>query len=747
MTNIHTRPITLRVTRSAYHSRGGAVFHGVEVDQNTLRKINVRQHYIIRVESRDQSAITSSIAKGMMLDVVPKTHLKVSTDLGLERFIVTTDKVEILRPEGKLIVDLLGGSSRFKGIGPVKAQKLWVHFGESLYDVLSQGDTESLMQMLSQDTAQRAVDAWKTYVNLDAMHYCNMTLELGVSMSFRVTEFYQQDTIDKLNEDPYRLLAFGLPFKDCDTIAKRQGFFADSPVRLAAAVEAALYQILDRGSTVATHETLAEPLRRLLAVGDDYTLDTDELVSQALQEGYDGDNYVLLEDGSYQSNGAFLMESFVAERLVELIRFPVQFSTTDISIADIIADYEQTKGFPLTARQHDVVLQAFQHRFFIINGGAGVGKTTVLDALYRVYDSMHIVPIQLALAGKAAKRMTEATGYESFTIARFVRVFDFKRYEGSELVIVIDESSMVDLPSMYRLLKFIPRGTRILMLGDTGQLPPVDFGLVFHELVELDFVPKVTLTEVCRQGENSNIPSVSNAIRQGIMPELAHHDVRHVAMTGFTAIKKHVAALYGESPDTTQIICPTNKMADALNELCAAANNMARMRIFVEDFDRYMDTDFRLGDKVICCNNLYDMDVMNGTVGEVTKVYKEMVLVASGEEDNTTEFPSFGRIMWDDGVEREVSVEMIDALKLAYAITIHKSQGSQFERVIIPLDRAFNLDRTMFYTAVTRAQKEVLLIGDSNTLSEALSNEFSKSRIVNLSGKLNSLYRKASAKH
>ena len=180
MSNIHTRPVTLRVTRSAYHSRGGAVFHGVEVDQNTLRKINSRQHYIIRVESSDQSAIMSSIAKGMILDVVPKTQLKVPTDLGLERFIVITDKIEILRPEGKFIVDLLGGSSRFKGIGPVKAQKLWAHFGESLYDVLSQGDTETLMQMLSQDTAQRAVDAWKAYVHLDAIRYCNMNLGLGV---------------------------------------------------------------------------------------------------------------------------------------------------------------------------------------------------------------------------------------------------------------------------------------------------------------------------------------------------------------------------------------------------------------------------------------------------------------------------------------------------------------------------------------------------------------------------------------
>lgn len=737
MTNVHTGPITLRVTRSAYYSRGGAVFHGVEVDQITLRRINARQHYIIRVEGDDQEVLTSSIDKGMMLDVVPKTQLKIPTDLGLERFIVTTDRIEILRPEGKLIVDLIGGSSRFRGIGPVKAQKLWAHFGESLYDLLSQGDTETLMQLLSQETAQRAVDAWRTYVNLDAMRYCSITLGLGVSMSFRVVEFYQQDTVKKVDEDPYRLLAFGLSFKRCDVIAKQLGFCVDSHIRLSAAVEAALYQILDSGSTVATYETLKESLRSILTVSyDDNTLEPEQLVSMALHDGYESDNYVLLEDGCYQSNGAFLMESFVAKRLIELIRTPIQFPTTDTSIDEIIADYEQTNGFSLTARQHDAVLQAIQHSFFIINGGAGVGKTTVLDALYRVFKSMDIVPIQLALAGKAAKRMTEATGYESFTIARFVRVFDFKRHEGSELIVVIDESSMVDLPSMYRLLKFIPRGTRILMLGDTGQLPPVDFGLVFHQLVELDFVPKVTLTEVRRQGKNSNIPNVANAIRQGIMPELAHHDIQHFNIGSFTAIKRHAASLYNEAPERTLILSPTNKMADAVNELCADGNKRPRMRIFIEDYDRYMDTGFRLGDKVMCCKNLYDMNVMNGSVGKVTKVYKEMVTIVSDEESNTTEFSSFGRILWDDGVEREVPIEMIDALKLAYAMTIHKSQGSQFERVIIPLDRAPNLDRTMFYTAVTRAQKEVILIGELGTLYQALSNELPHSRNVDLSGKL-----------
>lgn len=709
---------------------------GVEVDQYTLRKVNRLQHYVVRVEESDQTALVSTIARGMLLDITPKTKLVKQLQLKHERLIVTTNQIEILRPKGHMIVELLGGSTRFKGIGPVKAQKLWQFYGESLYDLLSDGDVKALEQQLTPEIAQRAVEAWRTYVNVDAMRYCNYTLGLKVSTSLRVSEFYQRETIQKLKEDPYRLLAFGITFSQCDELAFQLSHAIDADVRLSAAIEEALYQVLVGGSTVASHFELTEPLRSLLKTSGNDSCTTDELVTKALERNRDCENYVLLEDNRYQSNGAYLMESFVATRLTKLIKAPVQLSTTEESLSEIIYDYELEKGFRLTALQREAVMQAYQHRFFIINGGAGVGKTTVLDVLYRIFQSMNIVPIQLALAGKAAKRMTEATGYESFTIARFTRVFDSTKYEGMDLVIVVDESSMVDLPSMYRLLKSIPSRARIIMLGDTGQLPPVDFGLVFHELIDLDFVPKVTLTEVRRQGKNSNIPRVAQSVRCGQMPDLTHHDVQHVRLNGFTAIKKLAAQLYQETGDTAQVICPTNKMADGVNKLCASANRNPQVRIFVEEFDRYMDTDFRVDDKVMCCKNLYDMNIMNGSVGKIVAAYKIMKMLPVSDAEDSPEYASFGRILWDDGIEREISVEVIDALKLAYAITIHKSQGSQFGNVIVPLDYAPNLDRTMFYTALTRAEKSLTLIGNTEVLTTALSQDFSRSRSVDLSRKL-----------
>jgi exodeoxyribonuclease V alpha subunit len=302
-----------------------------------------------------------------------------------------------------------------------------------------------------------------------------------------------------------------------------------------------------------------------------------------------------------------------------------------------------------------------------------------------------------------------------------------------ELIIVIDESSMVDLPSMYRLLKFIPYGTRILMLGDTGQLPPVDFGLVLHELIEIDLVPKITLTKVKRQGNDSNIPAASIKIRQGELPDFGNDDVRFITANSHGVIKKEVAALYKELPDSTQVICPTNRMADAINELCASFNKKPRLKVFVDDYDRYQETQFRLNDKVMCCKNLYDMDIMNGSVGEVAEVYKKQRLVKAETGDD--EIVSYGKVLWDDGVTREVTIEVVDALKLAYAMTIHKSQGSQFERVVIPIDGGNHTSVTMYYTAITRAEKEVIFVGNLKLLQAALLRNSANDRMVNLGAK------------
>ena len=470
---------------------------------------------------------------------------------------------------------------------------------------------------------------------------------------------------------------------------------------------------------------------------------TECYVNQAFALATSCENILDVGDNELQSAGAFTMEAYVAQRLVNLITNPSKLSIDEKRINFYINQYESKKCFNLNSLQKEAIFGAIKHRFLIINGGAGVGKTTLLDALYSVFHKLDIIPVQVALAGKAAKRMAEATNQEAHTIARFIKNFNANNYEGRQLVIVVDESSMVDLPSMYRLLRCVPNSAHVIMLGDIGQLPPVDFGLVFHELVPMHDIPKITLTEVRRQDKHSNIPAISASIRNGILPTFSYDDVVHIDINGANAIQKRAVSLYLEKPDETQIICATTKMVNDINKRCVALNNSKPLKVFIEEANHYLDTEFKLHDKVMCCSNLYAHDLMNGSIGTICQVYNVMKII--NNDDNDEPLSSFGKILWDDGIEREISLDIINALRHAYAMTIHKSQGSQFKQVIIVLDKAPNIDRTMCYTAITRAVEKVYLVGPLNILSQALTHESASKRNVDLGHKVKALLIQAMA--
>ncbi|EKP0310074.1 AAA family ATPase [Aeromonas veronii] len=729
-----------RVTRSPYSSRKGRSFHAVRIDPDTLRNCNYKHNYIIHISEHNSESLSLILTKGALVKLAIKRQYSIRVEHGGILTVITPKYLNLIRPSGEQIVIILGCNTRFKGIGPVKAHALWATFGESLFDILDNGDIVSLRKILSENTARNTIDAWRNYINIDAMHFCNASLELSVSTSFLVSYYYQQETISKIREDPYRLLAFGVDFKECDRISQALGFQLDAPIRLAASAEEALYCHLSSGSTLATRYDLDIWLRQLLHIPNN-TEKTQFYVNQAFELATSCENILEVGENALQSAGAFTMEAYVAQRLVNLITIPSKLSLDEKKINFYINQYEIKKHFFLSSLQKEAIFGAIKHRFLIINGGAGVGKTTLLDALYSIFRELDIRPIQIALAGKAAKRMAEATNQEAQTIARFIRNFNANDYESRQLVIVIDESSMVDLPSMYRLFRCIPNSAHIIMLGDIGQLPPVDFGLVFHELVPIHDIPKITLTEVRRQDKCSNIPAVSAYIRNGVLPTFNYDDVIHVDINGANAIQKQAVSIYLEQPNETQIICATTKMVNDINKRCVALNNSKPLRVFIEETNCYLETEFKLHDKVMCCSNLYDHDLMNGSTGHICQVYKAMKILK--DDGNDELLSSFGKILWDDGIEREISLDIINALHHAYAMTIHKSQGSQFKQVIIVLDKAPNIDRTMCYTAITRAIQKVYLIGPLNILSQALTHESASKRNVDLGHKVKALLLKA----
>jgi len=726
--------IRLRVTKGAYKGPKGAVFNGVEVCEETLNVINSNVHYIVRIDESDIEALISGIKRGDILVVYVHARYEVKAESFLTRYIITTKEIEYVRPQGKLIVELLSNSSKFKGIGPRYAKKLWERFGADLIGILDSSNIEKLKKVLSKTTAENAILDWNSYIYIRELEYCNAFLNLPISMSIRVSNFYQNKTQDKINEDPYRLMAFGLNFMACDRIAEKLRLPFDSPARKKAIIEQTLYDVLLQGSTIATKEELRIFMVELLK-GCDSSMNKDLLIESCLELDHECENYKVLSNGSFQSNGAFYMEATVAQKIYKLASSMPAIMFEEHDVLKKLTEYGTRKKIQLTQLQKEAVVKSTKYNFFMINGGAGVGKTTVLDALYSVMSDRGLHPIQLAISGKAAKRMSEATGKESFTIARFVRVFNFSQYDKRNLFIVIDESSMVDLPSMYRLLKYIPEGIKIIMVGDSGQLPPVDFGRIFHELLEIQTIPKITLKEVKRQSKDSNIPVVANSIRNGLFPPKFYDDAQHIEMTSRFKIQNLAVEKYQAYPDETQIICATNQMADAINDKLKKRNLGKAIWVFANDLERYVETDYKVNDKVICCSNLYDINIMNGSIGKINKRYKPYREVEDLINGKKISIKSFGTIIWDDDIERNITIEVIHALKLAYAITIHKSQGSQFERVVVPIEQSSNLDRAMLYTAVTRASAQSIIIGAEATLKSAVLIDLSTQRVAHLEEK------------
>ncbi|MGO2162084.1 MAG: AAA family ATPase [Vibrio toranzoniae] len=730
-------PMCFRVTRSAYNKKGHASFLAVEVDSYLYQITEPNIFYVIEIEDNDSSYYLSTLVPGVICQLIPNTMLekKIKYEgVTVSKRFVTTDNFMLVRPSGDLIIDLLSKGRLFKGIGKSKAQALWAALGESIYDALEQKDQGLLEVVLTPKTARNLIDSWKCYTYSDALAYCCKELKLKSSTAFNVSRYYQHETQAKIQSDPYRLLAFSVNFEDCDKIASKYHIQHDDPRRLSAAIETVFYQALDQGDTIVLQHELYEALESILGVDCNCS---EEHCScflrkrvRAIKEGI-GKNYVQLDNERFQSLGAFAMESFVAKSITELVaRSHPLHHIQKIELQQIVTQYETKNKITLTDAQKKAVFSALTYDFLLINGGAGVGKTTVLDVIYQGLVLQGIKPLQMAVAGKAAQRMKEATGVEAYTIARFIHHFSSELKQKSNMAVVIDESSMLDLASMYRLLTILPSTVKIILVGDIAQLPPIGFGLVLHELDKLGAsIPRIDLTEVKRQSGTSAIPLVANFIRQGVCPEFNSSDVQFTPQKFKKKAEKLVLEAYQRDPEFTQIICPTNRLVSIFNQKCAELNTARKLSVFNHDFEAYSDTKFRLGDKVICNKNLYKYDVMNGSIGWITECYAKSSLDMFGEV-------SHGKIEWQDGQLSEITDEILEHLAHAYAITIHKSQGSQFDKVVIPIFMSPNLDRSMLYTAVTRAEKRVTIIGDEKQLKASISQVSVECRQVGLADKL-----------
>lgn len=631
---------------------------------------------------------------------------------------IEAESIELIQPSGEYIVNFIAQGEAFPGIGPVKARKLWTALGADLYRALDEGDRKALGEVLVfPQLVTVLLEGWVQYGQSKLLQWLQ-TQGFPQVIGKKVVQFFGSDAPNKIEADPYRLLSFCARWSDVDSLARGHFKVAeDDPRRLQGAIEEACYRVFAGGHTTALSSTLQAHLLSVLKSGKT-GLHRSPLVAKALNEGFAAGTFVRGVHG-VQPLGAHVMESEVAQAVASRVAsdVPAPLATADVN--QLLGEYEQQEGLMLNLEQRAAVCLAMTSPFLIITGGAGVGKTTVLKAIYKAYDAASIRVTQLALAGRAAKRMMEATGRPASTIASFLR--DHPENLDGQDVIVVDEASMVDIITMSALCHAIGEQSRLLLVGDPAQLMPVGPGLVLHALVKVRQIPIAELKVVKRYG--GLIASAAQSIRNGHWPDLPHK--RGQAMTFLRASKDEitdmVVELYKEGPSDTQILSARRTGPDGTHELNARCQALANSEgglilMRMPKYEGIVHLGFRVGDQLLCTRNLYDHGLQNGSLGTIVRSTTPQAV----SEDVPGGDTPLAWVRWDDEIERPLLPSMLDDVELGYAITVHKAQGSQWPRIVVPLSGHKLLDRTLVYTAITRAQREVILVGDEAAVSEAV---------------------------
>jgi len=676
---------------------------------------------VLRVKAKGHRDIitvvghASAIASGEFIEATGAW--KNDTQYGLQ---LAAASLKVTPPTSLEGIQKYLASGLIKGIGPVYGERLVAAFGLDVFHII-ENEPRRLQEVegIGKVRRNKIVKGWETQKKIKEIMLFLYANGVGTSKAVRIYKTYRDQAIPLIQENPYRLAQdiFGIGFLTADAIAQKMGMEKNSLLRAKAGLRHALFEEVGNGNCGYPKNQLIPQAAELLDI-------PVEIIETAIEEELRQQGIIVDTIGTEEClfiPSLYYYEKSIAERIHTLSQGAPSWGVINTDTA--IPWVEKKLSINLAENQKKAVTAALSSKFMVITGGPGVGKTTIVNSILTILAAKRVQILLAAPTGRAAKRLTESTGLEAKTLHRLLE-FDpmerrFKRDSNNPLecnLLVIDESSMVDAQLMYSVSKAVPMEASVILVGDVNQLPSVGAGQILADIISSQTIPVVTLTEIFRQAKTSKIITNAHAINSGDMPDLSNQldgDFFFVpSETPEDAVQKIVHIVKDRIPrrwryhpiHDIQVLCPANIGgigAKSLNvELQKALNPSA-----AEKVERF-GTTFATGDKVMQVENNYDKEVFNGDVGFIKTISsddKELV-ISFDDRDIVYDF--------DD----------LDEVVLAYACTIHKSQGSEYTAVVIPVmtQHFMMLQRNLIYTGVTRGKKLVILVGQKKALSIAV---------------------------
>ena len=635
---------------------------------------------------------------------------------------------EVVRPATIAGIQKYLGSGLIKGVGPVTARRIVEHFGERTLDIIEH-DISRLNEVkgIARKRVELIQHAWEEQRAIKQVMLFLQSHGVSTHFAVKIYKQYGQDAIGVVEQTPYRLASevFGIGFRTADQIARHLGLPIDAPERLQAGLRYVLMEAGDEGHCYLPQNELLERATKVLELPNPEDLPKLAAISAQMIAEDQLKQEPAAEDHAIYLPAFWQAEHSVAKRLRMLLDRPVKADRERIH--DWLGRYTEKRGLELSAEQRQAILEAGSRRALILTGGPGTGKTTTLRAMVQLFQSMGKRVLLASPTGRAAQRLAEVAGREAKTIHRLLE-FDpsqmaFRRREDNPLeadVVIIDEASMIDLLLANNLLKAVAPTAQLVLVGDVDQLPSVGPGKVLQDLIKSEAVPVARLTQVFRQAAESMIIQNAHRINRGEFPRLIapgteKSDCYFIEMDDPAEIvnllvKSVVTSLpnrFGYDPRRDiQVLTPMNRGqvgTNALNTVLQEALNPPRPgRHELNRGSRAL----RVGDKVIQRVNNYKLEVFNGDLGTIEAMDLEDQLVVVRFAD------------------RLVTYDYADLMELAhgYCVTVHKSQGSEYPAVVLPLHTShfLMLSRNLLYTALTRAKKTVVMIGSVKALAIAM---------------------------